>query len=101
MYLLNEWHGTVQAYSSQVTDDDFTQPKELWKVFKREGVDEEFIHNVIGHMSGAIKEVQDKAIGVWAQVDQEIADRIREALDGDGLKEKDSDHAWTPRKQDS
>ncbi|KAK4621923.1 Catalase [Fulvia fulva] len=61
----NEWHVKVQAFSSQVTDDDFTQPKELSKLFKRDGVDEELVHNLGVHISGAVKPVQDKAVEVW------------------------------------
>ncbi|KAI0473940.1 catalase [Xylariaceae sp. FL0804] len=90
----NAWSGKVEQYSSKVTDDDFTQPRELWKVFKRDGTDGDFIHNVSGHMAGAIKEVQDKAIEVWAKVDDEIAQRIRKNLD-ENPKTKPS-HVWSP-----
>jgi len=38
----NEWQGKVQQYSSEVTDEDWIQPRELWKLFKQEKTDEEF-----------------------------------------------------------
>ncbi|EME43024.1 hypothetical protein DOTSEDRAFT_63323 [Dothistroma septosporum NZE10] len=96
----NKWHGRVEAFSSQVTDDDFTQPKELWKLFKSNGVDKELVHNLGLHISGAVKPVQDKAVEVWSKVDKELGERLRAALDG---KHKDAkpDHDWVPRSEDS
>ena len=93
----NEWHGHVQQYSSEVTDEDWVQPRELWRIFKEEKSDEDFIHNVSMHMSGAIKQVQDKAIEVWGKVDPEISQRIRKTLDEHPkIKDADPNHIWTP-----
>ncbi|KAI5364896.1 Putative catalase immune-responsive domain, catalase core domain, Catalase superfamily [Septoria linicola] len=90
----NEWRGKVEAYTSQVEDDDFTQPKELWKLFKEQGVDEEFIHNVSGHMSSALPEVRDEAVRIWGKVDKEIEERINEKLTKTELKDVDPAHVW-------
>lgn len=95
----NEWKGKVEAYTSEVKDDDFAQPKELWKLFKRDGVDEEFINNVSSHMSTAISEVRDRAVEIWGRVDQEIADRIREKLTKTKLKDVDPAHVWVKTEQ--
>ena len=87
----DEWVGKVINYTSQVTDEDFEQPKDLWKLFKEWKQDELFISNLSGHMKKALPQVQKEAINVWAKVDQEIADRLTEAL-GDYLGDKGVDH---------
>ena len=98
----NEWNGKVENYSSEVTDDDFEQPRKLWAIFQKDKVDEEFIHNVSGNLSGAIKPVQDKAIEVWSKVHKDIGERIRKELD-ENPKKKDADpsHLWQPISQGS
>ncbi|KAK5125211.1 hypothetical protein LTR85_000887 [Meristemomyces frigidus] len=93
----NEWQGKVETYSSEVTDADFVQCRELWKLFKEEKNDEEFIHNVSGTLSQAVKLVQNKAIEVFNKVDTEIGDRIREKLEGVDLKDVDPNHLWVPQ----
>jgi len=47
-------------------------------------------------MSGAIKEVQDRAVEVWGQVDEEISERIRRNLDEHPkMKDVDPNHIWS------
>jgi catalase len=81
----------VANYTSAVTDEDFEQPKELWRLFKEWKQDQVFIDNLSGHMKKALPQVQKDAIKVWAKVDQQIADRLTEAL-GDYLSDKGVDH---------
>ena len=95
----NQWSGKVQSYSSEVTDTDFEQPRKLWALFLKDKVDDVFIHNVSGHMSGAIKPVQDRAIEVWSKVHKDIGPRIRKALAG--KTNTDPNHLWTPKSQGS
>lgn len=59
----DEWVGKVQAYSSDVTEEDWEQPRILWKLFKKNGEDEAFIHNLSGHVNKAVPEVQKQTIG--------------------------------------
>lgn len=87
----DEWVGKVANYTSEVTDEDFEQPRDLWKLFKKWEQDEIFIQNLSGHMKKALPQVQKEAIRVWGKVDQEIADRLTEAL-GDFLSDKGVDH---------
>ncbi|KAK4888868.1 catalase A [Elasticomyces elasticus] len=98
----NQWSGKVENYSSEVTDADFEQPRKLWDLFLKDKADDEFIHNVSGHLSGAIKPVQDRAIEVWGKVHEDIGRRIRKELD-ENPKKKDADpnHLWQPRSQGS
>jgi catalase len=58
----DEWVGQVQAYSSDVTEEDFEQPRILWKIFKDSGEDKEFLHNLAGHLNKALPEVQKETI---------------------------------------
>ena len=50
------------AFSSEVTDEDFEQPRELWKIFLRTGEDKNFITNLAGHLKKAVPEVQKETI---------------------------------------
>jgi catalase len=87
----DKWVGEVSLYSSQVTDDDFEQPKNLWALFKKWEVDENFISNLSGHLKKALPEVQKETIKMFAKVDGEIGERLEKAL-GDSLGMKDTDH---------
>lgn len=59
----DEWVGRVQAYSSDVEEEDFEQPRILWKLFKETGEDKDFLHNLSGHVGKALPEVQKGTIG--------------------------------------
>jgi catalase len=58
----SEWVGKVQAYSSDVEDIDWEQPRILWELFKKNGEDEVFIQNLAGHVNKALPEVQKGTI---------------------------------------
>ena len=58
----SEWVGKVRAYSSDVEDIDWEQPRILWDLFKKNGEDEVFIHNLSGHVNKALPEVQKNVI---------------------------------------
>lgn len=57
-----EWVGSVAGYASQVTDDDFVQARELWKVLGKSNEQDDFVENVAGHLGSAIPRVQEGAI---------------------------------------
>lgn len=58
------WKGQAVAYSSQVTDKDFEQSKELWEIMKKEGGDNQLIDVVSGGLSKVKSEdIRKKAIG--------------------------------------
>lgn len=59
----DEWIGRISEFSSEITDEDFVQPKGMWEVFGKTGQQESFVKNVAGHLGLAIPEVQEKAIG--------------------------------------
>ncbi|MCJ1322461.1 hypothetical protein MMC15_007810 [Xylographa vitiligo] len=77
----DEWVGKVQAYSSDVEEDDFVQARDLWKIMLGEsGAEENFLSNLTGHMKSAAPEVQKEAISVFAKVDKDLAQKIEEKL---------------------
>jgi len=77
----DEWVGKVQAFSSEVTEEDWEQPRMLWKMFKESGDDKKFIENLSSHVNKALPRVQEETVDVWAKVDKEISQRLKEALD--------------------
>jgi catalase len=87
----DKWVGEVQLYSSEVTEEDFEQPRDLWALFKKWELDEKFIGNLSGHLKKALPEVQKETIKMFARVDREIGERLEKAL-GDSLGMKDTDH---------
>ena len=58
----DQWVGKVMVFSSEVTDEDFVQPKELWDLFGRTGQQESFVRNLAGHLKSALPEVQKETI---------------------------------------
>lgn len=76
----DQWVGRVAAYTSEVTDEDFVQPRGMWKVFDKTGQQDNFVKNVSGHLKGARADVQDEAVKVFGKVDEDLARRIEAAL---------------------
>jgi catalase len=58
----SEWVGRVQAYSSDVEEEDWEQPRDLWKIFKDSGDDEVFLNNLSSHVNKALPEVQEETV---------------------------------------
>ncbi|EGO60017.1 hypothetical protein NEUTE1DRAFT_145886 [Neurospora tetrasperma FGSC 2508] len=77
----DEWAGKVALFTSEVTDLDFEQPRDLWKVFKETGEDKRFAKNVAAHVGKALPEVQKKTIEMFSKVDQEVGEAIQRELD--------------------
>ncbi|KAL1963316.1 hypothetical protein VTN77DRAFT_8437 [Rasamsonia byssochlamydoides] len=77
----DHWVGKVTAFSSQVTDDDFVQAREMWKVLGRQpGQQDNFVDNVADFVSGAIPEVRKKTYAMFARVDADLGKRIEAAV---------------------
>ncbi|KAH7147921.1 catalase-like domain-containing protein [Fusarium sp. MPI-SDFR-AT-0072] len=76
----SEWVGRFQAYSSDVEEEDWEQPRNLWKIFKDNGEDEIFLNDLSGRVNKALPEVQDAIVRMWANVDDEISKRLGEKL---------------------
>lgn len=80
----DEWTGRVVAWSSEMEDIDFEQPRALWGVFGRTGQREAFVANVSDNLKDAIPRVRAEAINIFSRVDEEmgrlIAERVEKAL---------------------
>jgi len=71
------WAGEVSAFATQVVDEDFVQPRQLWEVLgKQKGAQAAFVENVAGHLGAARKEIQEDAIKMFARVDEGLAKLI-------------------------
>jgi catalase len=57
-----EWVGQVAGYTSEVTDEDFVQAREMWKVLGRAKEQEDFVHNLAAHLGSAVPQMQADAI---------------------------------------
>ncbi|KFA46589.1 hypothetical protein S40293_09325 [Stachybotrys chartarum IBT 40293] len=84
------------GFSSEVTDEDWEQPRNLWKLFKEKGDDDKFIHSLPGHVNKALPEVQKDTIRMWAKVDEDISKRLEKALN---KKKSKVDHQKAPPSQ--
>ncbi|KAK2048164.1 catalase [Colletotrichum somersetense] len=91
-----EWVGRVQAYTSDVTEEDWEQPRMLWKIFKEQGEDKVLIHNLSMHINKAVPEVQKEAIKSWVNVDGDLSERLEKALSKMG---ENIDHKKAPPSQ--
>lgn len=81
-----DYEGNAIAFLSGVQEEDFVQPRAMWKKVFSEQDRKQTIENISGHMSTCQnKDVLAKAISVWHQVDPEMAEKIAEPL---GLKGK-------------
>lgn len=61
----DEWvRGVVESYTSEVTDEDFVQPREFWErvLAAQEGAQEHFVTNVVAHLGGAVPVVQKASL---------------------------------------
>jgi catalase len=68
-----KWVGEVAGFTSEITDEDFVQPRGLWEVMGRtEGQQENFVANIAEHLKGALPQVQketfSKSITAFAHV---------------------------------
>jgi catalase len=104
-----KWVSQVSNYSSDVNEDDYVQARDLWALFGKTNQQEEFIHNLCGHLKKAIPETQAGTIStfhcpynctkevltgcsdMWSKVDNDLGKRITEkliSLDHEGKAKK-------------
>lgn len=59
-----EWIGRVVDFKTQVSEDDFVQPREFWKVLGRQKDQQKnLVYNVAENLSGAVKQVRYESYG--------------------------------------
>ncbi|KAF4609926.1 hypothetical protein D9613_010588 [Agrocybe pediades] len=66
---------------SEITELDFEQPRALWKKVWNDQQRQAYVNNVSGHFKNVKSpEVKARQLTVWAAVDQELSDRIADAI---------------------
>lgn len=64
----DEWIGQVQEFSSEVAEEDWKQPRTLWRLFKQSGDDKAFLGNLSGHLNKALPDVQKETISTFVAI---------------------------------
>jgi catalase len=88
----------MQSYTSEVTDRDFEQPRELWGIIRREKAEEQFMENIVPTLVPVEEGLCDKAVGefyllwvlvgvetdvleaMFARVDEGLGELLAEAV---------------------
>jgi len=75
------WVGEVSSFTSEITDEDFVQPRGLWRVLgKTPGQQENFVKNISGHIAGVTeKDMRLAVYDMFRRVEKELGDRIEAA----------------------
>ena len=75
-------------YQPHADDDDFVQPRALYRDVMSQTDREHLVTNIIAHASdGVSAEIQERVVGYWANVDPELGGRLAAGLghrDGNG-----------------
>ncbi|TFK92470.1 catalase [Polyporus arcularius HHB13444] len=73
--------GAALADLSEVTELDFEQPRVLWSKVLNDEDRTHLVRNVAGHLGSAKSaEIKARQLSVFAAVDQDLADRIADAI---------------------
>ncbi|EFW98653.1 peroxisomal catalase [Grosmannia clavigera kw1407] len=83
-----KWVGAVSsAVFADVSDEDFVQPNALWKVLGRTaGQQDNFVHNVAGHLSAAKKDTRERTYGMFSRIDADLGRRIKKETEAEANK---------------
>ncbi|KAJ5627494.1 Catalase mono-functional heme-containing [Penicillium herquei] len=78
-----KWVGEVSAFTSHITDDDFVQPAELWKVLGRQPGEQEML---VGNLAASIKGVKSSTLrnsvyALFARVNKDLSARVQKATE--------------------
>jgi len=69
------------AYIPHAEDNDFVQPGTLYRQVLSQTDREHLASNIVGHMSqGVERAVQERALKLWQQVDQDLGEQIAKGL---------------------
>jgi catalase len=57
------WQGSVTARSTNLTDRDFEQPRELWMIMQRDGAGDQFLDNIRPMLKGVEEKLRKQVFG--------------------------------------
>ena len=64
MTAAEQWSGHVVAHASEVTDKDFEQARDLWKIIcGEEGGKKQFLDNITPSLAQIVPDLQERALG--------------------------------------
>lgn len=73
------WVGKAARNLWEVTEEDFVQPRALWKVLgTQKGQQDNFVYNVSTHLCGAIEDVRKRTYEMFSKIDEGLGKRIEE-----------------------
>jgi catalase len=71
------------AYVKHANDDDFVQPRTLYREVLSATDRDHLVTNIVGHLKEAVKsDMQQRAVQYWTKVDATLGARIRATLEG-------------------
>ncbi|GIC94441.1 catalase [Aspergillus udagawae] len=78
-----KWTGEVSNFHSRISDDDFVQPAELWKVIGKEpGHQERFFGNVAVHLSQVKSaRLRQNVYEFFSRIDEDLAAGVKKATE--------------------
>lgn len=62
------WQGSVTARSADLTDRDFEQPRELWRIMQRDGAADQFLDNIRPMLAGVEEKLLKQVFGKYCLV---------------------------------
>ncbi|KAJ6155141.1 hypothetical protein N7470_005707 [Penicillium chermesinum] len=86
-----KWVGEVSIFTSQITDDDFVQPAQLWEVIGREpGHQERVIENLVGSLIGVkYPELRKGVYALFSRVNKDLGSALQKRVEEE-IKAKQS-----------
>ncbi|KAJ1971762.1 catalase A [Dimargaris xerosporica] len=79
MYSVDSAEGLVARHTYPLTDDDFIQPGDLYRLMTPEAKSN-LVSNIVSHLKGAKKFIQERQIAVFKRADEEYGRRVEEGL---------------------
>lgn len=74
-----EAHGPVQRTAYRLTDNDFVQPGDLYRLMS-EDAKARLVHNLVGHMKNAKPEIQQRQVQLFYRADPDYGARVAKGL---------------------
>ncbi|RCH90421.1 hypothetical protein CU097_006918 [Rhizopus azygosporus] len=78
-FTAEELEGATGRHSYQLTDDDFVQAGDLYRLMSAEEKTD-LVNNIAGHLKNAKKHIQERQIAHFKRADPEYGQRVEEAI---------------------
>lgn len=78
-FAAEEIEGMIGRFSFELTDDDFVQPGNLYRLLTEEEK-EDLVNNIAGDLAGVSKDIVERQLGHFKRADPDYRKRIEAAL---------------------